>query len=931
MTDSLNFQTGSIVRFRERNWIILPSESENTLLLQPLDGIESDITGVFLPFNFESDVLEPTDFPNPSPYDLGDFRTAKLVYDAARLGFRNASGPFRSLAKLSFRPRSYQMVPLIMALKQTEKIRLLIADDVGIGKTIEALLIVKELLERKEIERFAVIALPHLCEQWQQELKDKFGIEAVIIRSNTQARLDREIGYSDVSIYRYYPYQVISVDYIKSENRIDTFVNDCPELVIVDEAHACTHSHTMGTSQHQRYKLIRKIADKPEQNLIMLTATPHSGKPEQFQTLLGLIDRKYISSDLTEASTAERKELAKYFFQRRRADVVRWMDEVTPFPERESKEFSFKMTPTFKILYHELSDFLLKNTKAQKDKHRQMRYWSTLSLLRGFSSSPSTGLKMLENRIKNADVNEDEDAENQIYDGDFSNPDNSPVSYLQNTDWTDYEKSKLREFAKRFKEIDVEDDYKAAYAVEIIKDWLKEDFNPVIFCRFINTAHYIGDILKDKLKKFSGIDIQVITSEDPDELRKIKIDNMQKYSKKLLIATDCLSEGINLQDQFTAILHYDLPWNPNRLEQREGRVDRFGQNSPLVKTLLLYCEDNPIDEIVLKVLIRKIREIRKSIGISIAFPEDSKSLIDTIMNELIESRDTNSEQLLIDFEEEQGYRITNEIEKAAEREKTTRDIFAQNAIKAQEIEQDLKDMDLMIGSQKNVELFVRNALTLVNVDAYKTRKGYKISNLNLPPALKHILPDNIETEVSFDSPTPKGHLYWGRSHPFVETLCRLILADSVADTKKFGIGRAAVIKTKDVSLKTTLVLFRVRNVIADKSKRQFVTEEMLLWGYKGSPEDRNFLTQDEAHELLYLAESVENLTKEESWSFIENELQIISEMKNTINNLAFERAKLLVDAHERFRKSLGTKSFTPVEPVLPMDMIGIYILVPQIG
>jgi SNF2 family DNA or RNA helicase len=92
------------------------------------------------------------------------------LFDAARLSFRNASGPFRCMGKLSFRPRSYQIVPLVMALKQ-DVVRLLIADDVGVGKTVEALIILKEMMERGEVNRFAVICLPHLCEQWQQELK----------------------------------------------------------------------------------------------------------------------------------------------------------------------------------------------------------------------------------------------------------------------------------------------------------------------------------------------------------------------------------------------------------------------------------------------------------------------------------------------------------------------------------------------------------------------------------------------------------------------------------------------------------------------------------------------------------------------------------------------------------------------------------------
>ena len=202
-------------------------------------------------------------FPLPTKDDLGDISTARLLYDSARLAFRNGAGPFRALAKLSFRPRSYQMVPLIMALRQ-ESVRLLIADDVGVGKTVEALLIVRELLERRKIKRFAVVCLPHLCEQWQAEIRDKLDLEAVIIRSNTQARLDRQIQ-GDTSVYDYYPYQVISIDFIKSDTRRDVFIEQCPELVIVDEAHTCARPAGASASQQQRYHLVSRIAQKPGQ------------------------------------------------------------------------------------------------------------------------------------------------------------------------------------------------------------------------------------------------------------------------------------------------------------------------------------------------------------------------------------------------------------------------------------------------------------------------------------------------------------------------------------------------------------------------------------------------------------------------------------------------------------------------------------------
>ena len=164
-------QPGKLVTLRGREWVVLPSDDiDNLLIVKPLGGSDDEITGIYLPLDISSDCPVDACFLPPTKADLGDISTARLLYDSARLAFRNGAGPFRSLAKLSFRPRAYQIVPLIMALRQ-ETVRLLVADDVGVGKTIEALLIVRELLERRIIRRFAVVCLPHLCEQWQEEIR----------------------------------------------------------------------------------------------------------------------------------------------------------------------------------------------------------------------------------------------------------------------------------------------------------------------------------------------------------------------------------------------------------------------------------------------------------------------------------------------------------------------------------------------------------------------------------------------------------------------------------------------------------------------------------------------------------------------------------------------------------------------------------------
>jgi SNF2 family DNA or RNA helicase len=161
---------------------------------------------------------------------LDRFRTDITAVTESSKSFREKLEEL--IEELAAHPAAVQ----IKTLPLSEATRLLIADDVGIGKTIEALLIIKELLERRIIKRFAVVCLPHLCDQWQREIREKIGMDAVIIRSSTQARLDREIV-GDTSVYQYYPFQIISIDYIKSDTRRAVFIEEAPEMVVVDEAH----------------------------------------------------------------------------------------------------------------------------------------------------------------------------------------------------------------------------------------------------------------------------------------------------------------------------------------------------------------------------------------------------------------------------------------------------------------------------------------------------------------------------------------------------------------------------------------------------------------------------------------------------------------------------------------------------------------------
>ena len=223
------------MRARGREWVGLPAPAADLLALRPLTGNENDT--VLLDPRLE---LEPV---VPARFDLPDDPTptvqskAALLADALRLTLRRGAGPFRSAAQLAFEPRTYQLVPLLMALR-LQVPRLLIADDVGIGKTIEAGLILRELMDRGEVDAFSVLCPPHLVEQWTIELESRFGIDAVAVTSGSAARLERGLPVAE-TLFDAYPFTVVSLDYIKAERRRDGFARACPDFVIVDEAHAC--------------------------------------------------------------------------------------------------------------------------------------------------------------------------------------------------------------------------------------------------------------------------------------------------------------------------------------------------------------------------------------------------------------------------------------------------------------------------------------------------------------------------------------------------------------------------------------------------------------------------------------------------------------------------------------------------------------------
>ena len=235
-----------------------------------------------------------------------------------------------------------------MAMRQPT-VRMAICDDVGIGKTVESGLIASELLAQGEARGLAVLCSPALAEQWQEELRAKFGLDAELVLASTVPRLERALAYGE-SLFDKHRMVVISTDFIKSPRHRDDFIAHCPDLVIVDEAHTCVPTDGVGARTAQlRYQLLSRLARDQSRHLLLVTATPHSGKDESFRSMIGLLDPGLAYVDL--GTDQGRRRLAAYYVQRRRADIRSYLNEDTAFPDdRLFKEEPYRLSTAYRTL-----------------------------------------------------------------------------------------------------------------------------------------------------------------------------------------------------------------------------------------------------------------------------------------------------------------------------------------------------------------------------------------------------------------------------------------------------------------------------------------------------------------------------------------------------------------------------------------------------
>jgi superfamily II DNA or RNA helicase len=973
---SHQFLPGNLVRARGREWVVEArlhhdnnANDEALLRLRPLGGADEDIVSIIPALELLT--VEPATFAWPDPTYPGNHSAALLLRDALRLKLRSGGGPFRSFGNIAVEPRAYQLVPLLMALRLTT-IRLLIADDVGIGKTIEAGLIVRELMDRGEITRLAVLCPPHLVEQWQGELQLRFNLQATALTSASASRIERNVPQGS-SLFDHYPIIVVSLDYIKSERHREHFLTIAPECIIVDEAHTCASS---GQGKQLRFELLQRLAKDDSRHLILLTATPHSGDETAFYNLLSLLDPAFLG--LQNRATADdplRQKLARHFVQRRRKDIVEWQAETQDgrgFARRMKTELTYKLSGDWGAFFDAVQAYcrdMAETIEQREQSDARLIWYATLALLRCVASSPAAAVKALTSRLEGRlSDREDERLEpelddERLYDGqadDLTGNDLEPAAVITmvaeaGSVETDEQQSKQKQGQQKqetpqLKKLIAEaqrlsgkaGDPKLSALIQHLVGLVQDGFSPVVFCRYVATAHYVANEVN---KHFPLSLVDCVTGELSPEERRDKIESMEDGSNRILVATDCLSEGINLQHLFTAVVHYDLAWNPTRHEQREGRVDRFGQQAPEVRCTMLYGQDNPVDGFVLHVILRKGQAIEKELGVLVPMPEDKLRINQALVKAALMKRGSSKadSQLGFDFNEPEQILapLQAQWKDALEKAKANRTVFAQRRIRPEEVLPEWQKQQLALGSAEDVKRFVQSACARLNAPLEATRGSrYKLPTQHLPEALRQRLADEGVVTKSGDPDLFLNFLELHRSHPLVSLLADHLIESalqteplnalaSASNTVNLA-ARCAATVTSTVTVVTTVYLLRLRHqlsYIRRKQPYQMMAEESVALAVTGrnNPE---WLSDEKTAALLECVPTG-NLPREAMSREITRAIEFLKQHPEQVDVLARDRANRLLEDHQRVREAARDVGQYSVNPCLPVDLIGVYVLLPD--
>lgn len=610
-------EVGQLVVVRKRPFVVtevIPSapgfsgQINQKCNMVRLSSVEDDGLGEELQVIWELEpgttVFEKSALPDPVSFDHP--KRLEAFLDAVRWGAvsqaddKALQSPFRSGIEID----EYQLDPVVRALSMP-RVNLLIADDVGLGKTIEAGLVVQEMILRHRVRSVLIVCPSSLQVQWKEEMRDKFGLEFRIIDSEAISQLRRKRGIH-VNPWTHFPRLITSVDFLKRERQLRSFRETLPsgdqpafprayDLMIVDEAHNVAPSgRGKYATDSMRTMAIRSLAPHFEHKLF-LSATPHNGYRESFAALLELLDNQRFAR----AVTPDRAQLEAVMIRRMKSELkLRW-DGSRRFAERVVRHLEVPYTAEERHAHLALKQYSeLRLSSATSDGQRMAAEFVLKLLKKRLFSSPAAFGITLEKHIETVGANKA--AYSAIKDIDE-----------YSDDYADDEEYELETFevvssvSKTLSPLSVEEqglltllrDYanKASRRpdckAQALIDWLNATLRAndswngervIIFTEYRATQKWLFDLLAREGLASDGR-LEMIYGGMPNEQREAIKAAFQAHPKeapvRILLATDAASEGVNLQNHCSRLIHFEIPWNPNRMEQRNGRVDRHGQKA----------------------------------------------------------------------------------------------------------------------------------------------------------------------------------------------------------------------------------------------------------------------------------------------------------------------------------------------------------------
>ena len=853
------FKTGQIVEIRKRLWRI-DSIYKNELTATSIDSINNFQKRFYAPI----EDIKLADTKLPSFDKIGELSKQKLLINAYRISLIHGSSPLLSLQRSTVIPVNFQLVPVVMALN-SPRVRLLIADDVGLGKTIEAGLIINELIARQLVRRILIICPANLREQWQEALSTFFKLDFEIISSLHRKYLEKSLPIG-LSPWEYFPKLITSVDYAKTKVNKNEILNHDWDLILIDEAHLCARPHlsTTYSTTMQRWELLKAIYPKTK-HLLLLTATPHNGHTDSFSSLIKTLDIQATSD--SNLNYINRKMAKKHICQRRRVDVVKWLTDeknsFNPFPKRDKKEIHIKpLSFREDKIYNKLKLYGREMMKLIGLKNiRHIAQFTILHFLKRSLSSPYALKKSLLNRINKLNIVNDEpeikinDIRTLITEIDNLENITSEEAYLRIERTTlgqqvsELEIKILTEIHNEVKKIKPINDTKYnKLNKEIIPELFSYANKIIIFTRYKDTLDYLQTNLE---KDMPNAEILGIFGEMKAGPRKEMFAKFEEAEKAILIATDCISEGMNLQYLCSQIIHYELPWNPNRLEQRNGRVDRFGQPENIVhlRTIIV---DGTLDESILGKIIERSDHIREEFGFSPPFFNNESDIIKYLVNvgKIPDTRNKKGEIMQdtsqlsifdINTEREESQKNTNMVNKEdIEQENKyfnqqitkikSESFYGQTDIRLPDIEKKLKQTENTFGKKEEIEKFIRSGMQLFGCNIQKKKEQvYSIAlndkRLVLSGRPTHI--DNATFDKNYAARNPKVELI-DLSHPLVNRLVQLLKQQTYLETSNHY-GRIAYKISNSINKPIAIFKVLVRFVV--ETEPTSIIEEILTLGF----------------------------------------------------------------------------------------------------